>query len=164
MHLARLAGRHIRILIPGDVEQRRYDAIGAQDRRVLEIPFRKLPTGPADAVLALLRRVRVAHAETQAVGVEADHVDFARDVDRRLEPICVIQERRVAAVARAMDAKPIRIGNTQIDQPIGRRRDSLDPRLTGPSDHEIDRWMKDDVAVIASNAARALKPLSKKVS
>ena len=58
----------------------------------------------ADAILALLGRVDVPHAEPRAVGVEADHVDLARDVDRRLEAVGLRdqQRRRVAAVARAV--------------------------------------------------------------
>src|SRR5688572_9367707 len=72
VHLARLARRHVWILIAGDVEQRRLDPIGAQHGGVLEVPLRIVPQRAADAVLALLWCMRVPHAEPRTVGVEAD--------------------------------------------------------------------------------------------
>src|SRR5262245_30133396 len=105
--LARLARRHIRILFTGEVQQGRLDAIGAHDGRVIEIALGVFPERPADPVLALFRRVRVAHTKPRTVGVEAHHVDFARDVDRGFESVGFgeQQHRRIAAVTRAVHAK-----------------------------------------------------------
>ena len=87
VHLARVVRRHVRILRAGDQHQRRRDAIGEHDRRVLHVLLRLLPQRCADAILLALGGGDVSDAEARAVGVEADDVDLARDVDRGLEAI-----------------------------------------------------------------------------
>ena len=116
-----------------------------------------LPQRAADAILALLRRVRVAHAEPRAVGVEADHVDLAGDVDRRLEAIGLgeQQHRRIAAVAGAVHAEAIGIGDAHVDQLVGRGGHALGPRLARAADDEVHGRVEHRVAVIGEKRRAA---------
>ena len=64
VHLARVVGRHVRVLCARNEQQRRSDAIGVEDGRVCDVLLRCLPQCGADAILAFLGGVHVAHAES----------------------------------------------------------------------------------------------------
>jgi hypothetical protein len=103
--------------------------------------------------------MRVADAEARAVGVKADHVDLARDVDGRLEAIGLRdQERgRVTAITRAVHAKLVGIRHTDLDEPVRRGGHPLDPRLTGPADDEVHGRVEHRVAVVGEERGAAVE-------
>src|SRR5262249_56564323 len=59
------------------------------------------------------------------------------------------------AVARARDTEAVGVGDTHLDQLVGRGGDALHPRLAGVTDLEVDRPPHHRVAVRGEDVARA---------
>ena len=65
-----------------------------------------------------------------------------------LEPVGLGEEQdgRVSAVARALDAQPLRIGDAHLDDFVDRRQRALGPSFAGISGRKVHRGVEDRVA------------------
>src|ERR1041384_1974181 len=120
---------------------------------MLNVLLRLLPKSSAQSILTLLRGVNVANPEPRAVGVEAHHVYFARNVDRSLEAIRLSDQQvgGVSAVAGPLNAQSFGVGYTHLDQLVGGRGHAFAPCLTGKPDCEIHRRLHHRVPIRGQN-------------
>src|ERR1700683_2537357 len=118
VHLHRLARRHVVILLSGNEKQRRFDPISEHDRRMLYVLLRLLPQSCAYSILALFWGMYIPDTQSRAVGIEADHVDLSRNVDRGFEAMSLSYQQvyGIAAIADTLNSEPVRIGNSHLNQ------------------------------------------------
>ena len=121
VHLARVQCGDIMVFATGHEQQRRANTIGKHDGTVCNVLLWLLPHGCADTILRLFRSIDVAHSKSGRVGVEGDEIDFAGDVDCRLEAVGLRHKQVgcVATITCAVHAQFRTVGDSHLDQLVG---------------------------------------------